>query len=86
MAAEVKRHGARIDGEAATVLVQAVGQDLRSLAAAAHQLVSDFPGETIEDEREAVLRRPGRGQVVRVADAAFFGRRQAALEELRWAL
>src|SRR3954469_14426586 len=48
VAGEVKRHGARIDKEAADALVQAVGQDLRSLAAAAHQLTSDFPGESIE--------------------------------------
>src|SRR4051812_10061927 len=36
--AEVKSHGARIDKEAADTLVQAVGKDLRSLAAAAQQL------------------------------------------------
>ena len=86
-AGEVKRHGARIDGEAASVLVQAVGQDLRSLAAAAHQLVSDFPGETIE---VASVKKyfGGRAEAksFAVADAAFYGRRQAALEELRWAL
>ena len=43
--AEVRRHGATIDPEAATALVQSVGQDLRSLAAAAHQLANDFPRE-----------------------------------------
>ena len=48
VAAEVQRPGARIDDDAACVLVQAVGQDLRSLAAAAHQLASDFPGEPSE--------------------------------------
>src|SRR6478609_1136685 len=38
VAAEVRSHGCTIDTEAASALVQAVGQDLRALAAAAHQL------------------------------------------------
>jgi len=87
VAAEVKSHGARIDKEAADALVQAVGQDLRSLSAAAHQLTSDFPGESIE---LAMVKKyfGGRAEAksFAVADAAFSGRRQAALEELRWAL
>lgn len=85
--AEAKRHGARMDGEAASTLVQSVGQDLRSLAAAAHQLTNDFPGESID---VAKVKRyfGGRAEAksFAVADAAFSGRRQAALEELRWAL
>ena len=32
-------------------LVQAVGQDLRSLSAAADQLANDFPGETLTRRR-----------------------------------
>ena len=43
VAAEVRSHGSTIDQEAAGFLVQAVGQDLRSLAAAADQLTNDFP-------------------------------------------
>jgi DNA polymerase III subunit delta len=85
--AEARSHGAKMDGEAASTLVQAVGQDLRSLAAAAHQLTNDFPGESID---VAKVKRyfGGRAEAksFAVADAAFFGRRQAALEELRWAL
>ena len=47
-------------------LVQAVGQDLRSLAAAADQLSHDFRGrDHHRGGGEALLRRPGRGQVVR---------------------
>ena len=87
VAAEVKRLGARMEREAADVLVQAVGQDLRSLAAAAHQLTSDFPGESIGVE--AVKKYFGgraEAKSFAVADAAFSGRRQAAIEELRWAL
>ncbi len=87
VAAEVRAHGATIDREAAHQLVQAVGHDLRSLAAAASQLASDFPRSRIDPE---VVRRyfGGRAEAksFAVADAAVAGRRQAALEELRWAL
>src|SRR5262245_8524592 len=87
VAAEVKAHGSRIDREAADTLVQAVGQDLRSLAAAAHQLTSDFPGESIEAETvKKYFGGRAEAKSFAVADAAFSGRRQAALEELRWAL
>lgn len=86
-AAEIRTHGSRIDPDAADQLVQAVGQDLRSLAAAADQLAHDFPGEPITAER---VRRyfGGRAEAksFAVADAAFWGRRTVALEELRWAL
>ena len=84
---EFAGHGARIAGDAAAFLVTAVGQDLRSLAAAAHQLTNDFPGEPIDVEK---VKRyfGGRAEATSfaVADAAFSGRREAALEELRWAL
>ena len=87
LAAEVRSHGGRIDADASAALVQAVGLDLRSLAAAAHQLTHDFPGETID---LATVKKyfGGRAEAksFAVADAAFAGRRQAALEELRWAL
>jgi DNA polymerase-3 subunit delta len=87
VAAEVKGHGSRIDREAADALVQAVGQDLRSLAAAAHQLASDFPGESIGSETvKKYFGGRAEAKSFAVADAAFSGRRQAALEELRWAL
>jgi DNA polymerase-3 subunit delta len=85
--AEVRAAGGRIDQEAATALVQAVGQDLRSLAAAATQLVSDFP-ETTLGVGQVKQYFGGRAEAksFAVADAAFWGRRSAALEELRWAL
>jgi DNA polymerase III subunit delta len=87
VAGEVRRHGSSIDPEAAAALVQAVGQDLRSLAAAAHQLANDFPRDSLTLE---VVKRyfGGRAEAksFAVADAAFSGRREAALEELRWAL
>ena len=85
--AEVRRYGAAIDSEAALSLVQSIGQDLRSLSAAAHQLTSDFPGEplTLEKVKQYFGGR-AEAKSFAVADAAFWGRREVALEELRWAL
>ncbi|QNN53360.1 DNA polymerase III subunit delta [Nocardioides mesophilus] len=87
LVAEVRSHGGRIDDEAATLLVQAIGQDLRALAGAAHQLTSDFPDAPLT---ESVVKRyfGGRAEVksFAVADAALYGRTAVALEELRWAL
>jgi DNA polymerase III subunit delta len=87
VAAEVRSAGGRIDQEAASALVQSVGQDLRSLAAAATQLVSDFPGTTL-GVAEVKQYFGGRAEAksFAVADSAFWGRRAGALEELRWAL
>jgi DNA polymerase-3 subunit delta len=84
---EVAAHGGRIEREAADALVQAVGHDLRSLAAAADQLTNDFPGEPLTVERVGRY-FGGRAEAksFAVADAAFGGRRTQALEELRWAL
>jgi DNA polymerase-3 subunit delta len=87
VAAEVRSHGASIDQEAALFLVQAVGQDLRSLSAAAAQLTSDFPGEALSVEKvKRYFGGRAEAKSFAVADAAFAGRREAALEELRWAL
>lgn len=87
VAAEMRSHGARIDQDAADALVQAVGQDLRSLAAAADQLANDFPGEPITAERvRQYFGGRAEAKSFAVADAAFWGRRTVALEELRWAL
>ncbi len=84
---EVAALGGRIAPEASESLVQAIGHDLRSLSAGCHQLVNDFPGETLTEEK---VKRyfAGRAEVksFAVADAAFYGRRAVALEELRWAL
>ena len=87
LATEIRSHGAAIDEEVAGFLVQAVGQDLRALAAAAHPLANDFPGEVLTDD---LVRRyfGGRAEAksFAVADAALWGRPVPALEELRWAL
>lgn len=84
---EVRTHGSTIDNEAANHLIQAVGQDLRSLAAAASQLASDFPGEALTVEKvKQYFGGRAEAKSFAVADAAFWGRRHVALEELRWAL
>ena len=86
-AAEVRAAGGRLAEDAADLLVQAVGSDLRSLAGAARQLADDSPGEPVT---AAVVRTyfGGRAEVksFAIADAALAGRSDAALEELRWAL
>lgn len=87
VAAEVRSHGSSIDSEAASFLIQAVGQDLRSLSAAASQLTNDFPGEPLNVEKvKRYFGGRAEAKSFAVADAAFSGRRHAALEELRWAL
>lgn len=87
VSSEVRRHGSTIEEEAADFLVQAIGQDIRSLAAAAHQLVNDFPGETLtSDKVKRYFGGRAEAKSFAVADNAFFGRRALALEELRWAL
>lgn len=87
VAAEARSHGARIAEDAAELLVQAVGHDLRALAGACHQLANDFAGQPLTAE---VVKRyfGGRAEVksFAVADAAIYGRTARALEELRWAL
>lgn len=84
---EFRARGGFIDQEAASFLVQAVGQDLRALAGAVDQLVSDFP-DTRLGVAEVKRYFGGRAEAksFAVADAAFSGRRAQALEELRWAI
>jgi DNA polymerase-3 subunit delta len=68
-------------------LVQAVGSDLRSLAAAADQLTNDYPGEQLTiDKVQRYFGGRAEAKSFTVADAAFSGKRAQALEELRWAL
>ncbi|WP_341926111.1 DNA polymerase III subunit delta [Nocardioides psychrotolerans] len=87
VASEVRVHGSTIEQEAALFLVQAVGHDLRSLSAAAHQLTNDFPGQPLTVDRvKQYFGGRAEAKSFAVADAAFSGRRTAALEELRWAL
>jgi DNA polymerase-3 subunit delta len=85
--AEVRRVGGTIDASAAPLLVDAVGHELRPLAAAIAQLVADA-----EDGRvnAAQIRRyfAGRAEVTSfaVADATIARQTGRALEQLRWAM
>ena len=84
--AEVRRAGGTITPDAAATLVDAVGSDLRELAAVAAQLVSDSGGAVDVDLVRAYHR--GRAEVTgfAVADLAVSGRGAEALETLRHAL
>jgi DNA polymerase-3 subunit delta len=85
---EFRRSGRRVSGAAVRAVVDAVGSDLRELAAACAQLVADCEeGERI-DVAEVERYFGGRVEVTgfRVADAAVAGHAEEALVLLRHAL
>lgn len=82
---EFRSAGVKVTGEVVNVLVESVGFDLRELAAACSQLVSDTGGKV---DVNAVRRYySGRAEVTGfdVAELAVTGDRPAAMEALRWA-
>jgi DNA polymerase-3 subunit delta len=83
---EVRRAGGRIAPDAVAVLLDAVGSDLRELAAVSSQLVSDSGGSIDVDTVRAY--HTGRAEVTgfAVADLAVVGNAAGALEALRHAL
>jgi len=83
---EIRRLGGKCGEEAAEALLAAVGNDLRDLAAACHQLVADVDGRI--DAATVARYYRGRAEVsgYTVADAAMVGNLPGALEALRWAL
>jgi len=83
---EVRRAGGRIAPDAVSVLLDAVGSDLRELAAVSAQLVSDAAGDVTVELVRAYHK--GRAEVsgFAVADLAVVGRSGPALEALRFAL
>jgi DNA polymerase-3 subunit delta len=83
---EVRRLGGRCPEDAADALLAAVGNDLRELAAACSQLISDTGGRI--DAGTVARYYRGRAEVsgFTVADAAMVGDVPGALEALRWAL
>ncbi|MGN6608384.1 MAG: DNA polymerase III subunit delta [Jatrophihabitans sp.] len=83
---EVRRAGGRIAADAVTALLEAVGSDLRELAATANQLVSDGSGAVTLDLVRAFHRGKAEVSGFAVSDHAVAGRRDAALEALRNAL
>lgn len=83
---EVRRAGGRIAPDAVSALVDAVGSDLRELAAVSAQLVSDSGG-TVDVETVRAFHR-GKAEVsgFAIADRVMEGNSPAALEALRYAL
>jgi DNA polymerase III subunit delta len=83
---EFRRAGRRADDSGLRALLDAVGNDLRDLAAACDQLAADTTGVI----SEAVVARYYRGRAeatgFSVADKACEGSLADALEQLRWAL
>jgi DNA polymerase III subunit delta len=87
--AEFRRAGRRADDAAARALLDAVGSDLRELAAACDQLAADTDDAGGQVD-EALVARYFRGRAeatgFAVADRAVEGHLAQALEQLRWAL
>lgn len=84
---EAKQARGEVDSGAAKSLVEAVGHDLRALAAAVSQLLADSEHGQVTS---ADVRRyfGGRAEVTSfaVADAVLAGRTGLAMEQLRWAM
>ncbi|GAA0271539.1 DNA polymerase III subunit delta [Cryptosporangium japonicum] len=83
---EIRRAGGKASEEVASLIIDAVGSDLRELASVCSQLVADTGGRV---DLEAVRQyHRGRADVsgYTVADAAMIGDTAGALEALRWAL
>jgi len=86
---EFRRAGKRADDAAARALLDAVGSDLRELAAACDQLAADAdPGTDRVDEAVVATYYRGRAEATgfTVADRAVEGHLAQSLEQLRWAL
>jgi DNA polymerase-3 subunit delta len=83
---EFRRARRPISDEAAQIVVDAVGSDLRELAAAADQLLADTDGAV--DEATVAKYYSGQAEVsgFTIADLAVEGRLGEALEQLRFAL
>ena len=83
---EVRSAGGKITPDAVTALLDAVGNDLRALSAAASQLVSDFGG-VIDADAVARFHR-GQAEVTgfSVAERVLVGDSAGSVEMLRWAL
>src|SRR5450631_3501839 len=84
--AEFRTAGRAVTENGARALIEAVGNDLRELAAACAQLCTDTDGQ-VDGELVARYYR-GRAEATgfAVSDRALEGRLGEALEQLRWAL
>jgi DNA polymerase III subunit delta len=84
--AEFRRAGKRADDAAARALLDAVGSDLRELAAACDQLAADAADHVDETVVATYYRGRAEATGFTVADRAVEGHLAPALEQLRWAL
>ena len=84
--AEFSRAGRRADDGGLRALLDAVGNDLRDLAAACSQLAADTTGVIGQQTVARYYRGRAEATGFSVADRACEGNLAAALEQLRWAL
>jgi DNA polymerase-3 subunit delta len=83
---EFARAGRKADQSALTALLDAVGTDLRELAAACSQLAADTTGMITRPVVARYYRGRAEATGFTVADRAIEGKLNEALEQLRWAL
>jgi DNA polymerase-3 subunit delta len=83
---EFRRCGRQFDEGAVRTLMDAVGSELRDLAAACDQLMNDTEGRISESVVARYYRGRAEATGFTVADKAVEGHLSDALEQLRWAL
>jgi DNA polymerase III subunit delta len=83
---EFRRGGRAVDEGGVRALLDAVGSDLRDLAAACDQLMSDTQGRIDESVVARYYRGRAEATGFTVADKAVEGHLGESLEQLRWAL
>jgi DNA polymerase III subunit delta len=84
--AEFARAGRKADDGGLTALLDAVGTNLRELAAACSQLAADTTGLITREVVARYYRGRAEATGFTVADRAIEGKLSEALEQLRWAL
>ncbi len=84
--AEFRRAKRRVSGEGVSSLVEAVGSDLRELAAACSQLIADTTGVVGHEEVETYYGGRVEATGFKVADSAVSGNTGAALALVRHAM
>jgi len=84
--AELRRAGRKADDGGLRALLDAVGNDLRDLAAACSQLSADATGVITEEVVGRYYRGRAEASGFTVADRAFEGKLADSLEQLRWTL
>ncbi|HYK29603.1 MAG TPA: DNA polymerase III subunit delta [Streptosporangiaceae bacterium] len=83
---EFRQAGRRADDSGLRALLDAVGNDLRDLAAACSQLIADTTGLVTQEAVSLYYRGRAEATGFSVADRAVEGNQADALAQLRWAL